>query len=293
MLVGFGTRVVLDNVVRPFVENEGGKFWNPQLKGGYHVEPFEQSIWPGFDMNEFLKEKNDVAVFGILRGTENWLYKCKQLGLNYYYFDHAYFFKAHGHKRNHISDIQSYRITKNGENLNKIVELNDEDRNRIQKYKQFKETFRLKNIRKGKDILIIPPTEAVCRYYKITDLDRWIRKTKEKIRKFTDRSFIVRYKTDTRPLDEDLHKAHCVVTFQSTVGITAILKGIPVICDDVSMCKPVSIKYDDIEKEYIRDNDLVNKWIDSLLANQFSMIEIQDGTAKRIVDKYDNNTQTS
>src|SRR6056300_61385 len=264
MLVGFGTRVVLDNVVRPFVENEGGKFWNPQLKGGYHVGPFEQSIWPGFDMNEFLKEKNDVAVFGILRGTENWLYKCKQLGLNYYYFDHAYFFKAHGHKRNHISDIQSYRITKNGENLNKIVELNDEDRNRIQKYKHFKETFRLKDIRKDKDILIIPPTEAV-----------------------------IRYKTDTRPLDEDLHKAYCVVTFQSTVGITAILKGIPVICDDVSMCKPVSIKYDDIEKEYIRDNDLVNKWIDSLLANQFSIIEIQDGTAKRIVDKYDNNTQTN
>jgi len=290
MLVGFGTRVVLDNVVRPFVENENGKFWKPQFKGGHHVGPFEQTIWPGFDMKDFLKEKNDVAVFGILRGTENWLNKCKQLGLNYYYFDHAYFFKAHNHQLNRISNIRAYRITKNGENLNKIVELNDEDRNRIQKYKQFEETFRLKDIRKGRDILIIPPTEAVCRYYKITDLNRWIRKTKEEIRKYTDRNFIVRYKTDTRPLDEDLQNAHCVVTFQSTVGITAILKGIPVICDDVSMCKPVSIRYEDIEKEYIRDNDLVNKWIDSLLANQFSMIEIQDGTAKRIVDKYDYNS---
>jgi len=290
MLIGFGTRVVLDNVVRPFVENENGKFWKPQFKGGHHVGPFEQTIWPGFDMKDFLKEKNDVAVFGILRGTENWLNKCKQLGLNYYYFDHAYFFKAHNHQLNRISNIRAYRITKNGENLNKIVELNDEDRNRIQKYKQFEETFRLKDIRKGRDILIIPPTEAVCRYYKITDLNRWIRKTKEEIRKYTDRNFIVRYKTDTRPLDEDLQNAHCVVTFQSTVGITAILKGIPVICDDVSMCKPVSIRYEDIEKEYIRDNDLVNKWIDSLLANQFSMIEIQDGTAKRIVDKYDYNS---
>ena len=290
MLIGFGTRVVLDNVVRPFVENENGKFWKPQFKGGHHVGPFEQTIWPGFDMKDFLKEKNDVAVFGILRGTENWLNKCKQLGLNYYYFDHAYFFKAHNHQLNRISNIRAYRITKNGENLNKIVELNDEDRSRIQKYKQFEETFRLKDIRKGRDILIIPPTEAVCRYYKITDLNRWIRKTKEEIRKYTDRNFIVRFKTDTRSLDEDLHNAHCVVTFQSTVGITAILKGIPVICDDVSMCKPVSIRYEDIEKEYIRDNDLVNKWIDSLLANQFSMIEIQDGTAKRIVDKYDYNS---
>jgi len=290
MLIGFGTRVVLDRVVRPFVENEGGKFWNPLLSGGTHVGQFEQTIWPGFDMKEFLEQKNDVAVFGILRGTENWLNKCKQLGLDYYYFDHAYFFKAHTHKPNHISNIQSYRITKNGENQNRIVELDDEDRNRIQKYKQFKETLRLKNIRKGNNILIIPPTEAVCRYYKITDLNRWIRKTQEKIKKYTDRNFIVRHKTDTRPLEEDLQKSHCVVTFQSTVGITATLKGLPVICDNVSMCKPISINYEHIEKEYVRDDDLVNKWIDSLLANQFSMIEIQDGTAKRIVDKYDNNT---
>jgi len=292
MLVGFGTRIVLDNVVKPFVENQNGKFWNPLLPGGSHVKPFEQTRWPGFDMNDFLKEKNDIAVFGILRGTENWLYKCKQLGLNYYYFDHAYFFKAHGHKRNHISDIQSYRITKNGENLNKIVKLDVEDVNRISKYRQFKETFKLKSIKRGKSILIIPPTEAVCRYYKI-DLDTWINETKNTIKKYSDRDFIIRYKTDTRPLDEDLHKSHCVVTFQSTVGINAIIKGLPVICDDVSMCKPVSIKYEDIEKKYERNDSLVNKWIDSLLANQFSMIEIKDGTAKRIVDKYDNNAQIS
>ena len=80
------------------------------------------------------------------------------------------------------------------------------------------------------------------------------------------------------------------MTYQSTVGITAILKGIPVICDEISMCKPVSINYVDIEKEYVRDDDLVNKWIDSLLANQFTMQEIANGTAKRIVDKYDNNS---
>jgi len=69
-----------------------------------------------------------------------------------------------------------------------------------------------------------------------------------------------------------------------------MLKGVPVICDEVSMCKPVSIDYVDIEKEYVRDDDLVNKWIDSLLANQFTMQEISNGTAKRIVDKYDNNS---
>jgi hypothetical protein len=34
MLVGFGTRNLLDEVVKPFVEREGGKFWDPKLFGG-------------------------------------------------------------------------------------------------------------------------------------------------------------------------------------------------------------------------------------------------------------------
>jgi len=290
MLQGFGTRYLLDKVVRPFVEQESGKFWEPLLPGGRHVEQFDQTIWSGFNMNEFIKEKHDVAVFGILRGTEKWLWKCKELGLNYYYFDHSYFFKAHKHRPNEISNILSYRLTKNAENLNRIVELDIEDKQRIQKYRHFSETLRLKNIPRGGNILIIPPTEAVCRYYKIPSLKKWERQVKEKVRQWSDREFIVRPKTVDTPLEEDLQKAHCVITYQSTVGITAILKGIPVISDDVSMCKPVSIDYVDIEKEYVRDDDLVNKWIDSLLANQFTMQEIANGTAKRIVDKYDNHS---
>ena len=239
----------------------------------------------------FQKKKNDVAVFGILRGTENWLDKCKQLNLNYYYFDHSYFFKAHGHRPNERTLLRTYRLTKNAENLNRIVELDDEDKIRIEKYRlQHRETFRLKNIPRGGHILIIPPTDFVCRYYKIGSPENWIRQTKEKVRQWSDKEFIVRPKTVDRPLEEDLQNAHCVVTYQSTVGITAILKCIPVICDEISMCKPVSINYVDIEKEYVRDDDLVNKWIDSLLANQFTMQEIANGTAKRIVDKYDNNS---
>lgn len=288
MLVGFGTRVVLDNIVRPFVKREGGKFWEPLSP--IAVGQFEQTKWPGFNMNEFVKEKHDVAVFGILRGTENWLSKCKKLGLDFYYFDHAYFFKANKHRANDISKILAYRITKNAENLNRIVDLDDEDKERILKYREFSETFRLKKIPKGDKILIIPPTEAVCRYYNIHSLKQWERQVKEKVRQWSDREFIVRPKTEERPLEQDLQNAHCVITFQSTVGITAILKGVPVISDNVSMCKPVSIQYEDIEKKYVRDDDLTNKWIDSLLANQFTMEEIQNGTAKRIVDKYDNNS---
>jgi glycosyltransferase involved in cell wall biosynthesis len=290
MLVGFGTRYLLDRTIRPFVQREGGTFYKPILPNGTHVAQFEKTKWPGFDMSNFKQEKPDVAIFGILRGVEEILWACKELGINYYYFDHAYFFKGHNHKANEISNILAYRVTKNAENLTRIVELDDVDKNRIIKYRKFTDTFRLKNIKRGQRILIVPPTEAVCRYYKIDNLNEWENQVRFKVKKYSDRTIVVRRKTDPKPLESDLQNAHCVITYQSTVGITSMLKGVPVICDDVSMCKPVSINFEDIEKKYIRDDDLVNKWIDSLLANQFTMEEIQNGTAKRIVDKYDNHS---
>jgi hypothetical protein len=69
------------------------------------------------------------------------------------------------------------------------------------------------------------------------------------------------------------------------------MRGIRTICDDVSMCKPVSIKIENIEKDYIRDRDKEQAWIDSLLASQFTMQEITNGIAKQAIDRlYDYNT---
>ena len=292
MLVGFGTRHILDRIIKPFVKKENGIFYDATFHNNLPVNPFEKTTWVDFNFDRWIVDKPDTVVFGILRGTEHLLWTCKDIGINYYYFDHSYFFKAHSHQPNHITKLRSYRITKNNENFNKIIELDKWDKNRIQKfYRLHTESLRLKNIPRGDKILIIPPTEAVCRYYKIHSLKQWKRQVQEKVRQYSDREFIIRPKTETRPLEEDLQNSHCVITFQSTAGITAILKGVPVICDDVSMCKSVSIKYEDIEKEYIRDDDLVNKWIDSLLANQFTIDEIKDGRAKKLIDKYDNYTQ--
>ena len=109
-----------------------------------------------------------------------------------------------------------------------------------------------------------------------------------KLQKYTDREVIFRDKDSRKPLQEDLDQAHTVITLQSAVGIQAHIRGIPVICEDYSMCKPISIDYNDIENDYKLDYDLTTDWIDSLLANQFIEIEIKNGLAKRTIDRLQN-----
>jgi len=291
-LVGFGTRKVTDEVIQPFVSAASGTWFRPIHQDGLSaVDKFEQTRWAGYNHNRWLEEKPPSVVFGILRGTEKVLWKCKEFGVDFYYFDHAYFFKAHAHKPNEQIGHRAYRITLNGENLNYITELEQEDYDRIQKYKI--KMPEITNNRKGQKILVAPPTDAVCRYYGIHSLKQWKLQLGDKLKNHTDREVVFREKDTDKPLQQDLDDAHVVITLQSAVGIQAQVRGIPVICDKVSMCRPISIDYKDIENEYVRDDELTNKWIDSLLANQFIEEEIRNGTAKRTIDRLQNGNNNS
>ena len=75
-----------------------------------------------------------------------------------------------------------------------------------------------------------------------------------------------------------LSGAWAVVTCQSTAAVDALLEGVPSFCDKMSMAKPVS--YTDlslIDTPFYPDNR--EEWFNSLLANQYFINEIRDGTA--------------
>ena len=68
-IMGFGTRNVTDNIIRPFVNNAGGIF-HEKLD---QVQPYLKTKYLSFNMRareKWYKEKNDIVVCGILRGTE-------------------------------------------------------------------------------------------------------------------------------------------------------------------------------------------------------------------------------
>ena len=146
------------------------------------------------------------------------------------------------HNPNKVFGERIYSLAKNRLKLNYLVKINDEDETRIDKYlqrmdkkapvrhtKNFNNTF----------FLIVPPSDAVCRYYKI-NINHWQNKVRKKLHDIYEKPYYAfRYKNSKVPLGKDLADAHTVITSQSTVGIEAIKLGIPVICDDMSMCVPV------------------------------------------------------
>ena len=265
MVQGFETRDSTDIPVRALVESANGHMWKKEKV----VDQYEQTIWPGFD-NNFDKP---ICVFGMLRGTSQFIQQSK----DYYYFDHAYLF---GNKHDISKEIgeKIYRLTKNFFHIREIKRLNKPDYERIEKYRPY---IKLKPWQyEGDYILFIPPSEHVKKYFWFDK--NWEEQTLKTIKRHTRKEIKIRTKDSKESLDKDLEKAFCTVSYQSTVCIKSIMSGVPSFCVNESMGVTVSLTDMSQIKDplYTPERD---KWIDYLLANQFTMTEIQNGTAWKYV----------
>ena len=90
--------------------------------------------------------------------------------------------------------------------------------------------------------------------------------------------------------ESEVKGAKAVVSLQSAAAIQAHIWGIPGYCAEMSAAYPVSHNMEMIQKgldsiQYIPD-DTRQKWLNSILANQYTMTEIADGTCyNRLKDK--------
>ena len=240
------------------------------------IPAFEVGSWPMFDWQKWTT--NPIAVVGTLRGSEKVIWECQKRNHEFYYMDHAYFYPTRDYMPGKYGQL--YRVVKNQMQLNKIVELTNKDKKRIQKYKPI--TFN--GWKFGTHILVCPPTPAICRLYHI-DEQMWIDVTLAELRRFTDRQIIVRKKNETQPLTKQLEGCHALVSMQSTAAIEAVLAGVPVFCNGVSQSYPVSEKLEHIENPFYADKELIDLWIDSLLSCQFNLEEFKNGVAYEAVKR--------
>ena len=259
MIQGLLTRPITDAVVRPFVKSANGTF---------HEDG------PNFNS---IDETKPIACFGVLRGTGEVMARVK----DFYYFDHAYMFGGR-HGNSNIFGQRIYRLTKNYQHIREIKKLKKSDYERIEKYQTHVkyEDFKYD----GKYILICEPSEFAKEFY---NAHTWLDDTVKQIKKYTRKEIIVRKKEDKTNLKKQIDEAYVVVSLQSTVCIDAILSGVPSFTSDYSMGVPVSHQDFSLIEDPIYPIDR-KPWIDSLLANQFTMKEIEDGTAWRVVS--DNNS---
>ena len=60
--------------------------------------------------------------------------------------------------------------------------------------------------------------------------------------------------TSDTSLEDDLNNSYCVIAYNSNIALQATLKGIPVITSEISPCKAISYKIEDLNKI---ENDLI------------------------------------
>jgi len=271
MIEGFCTNTGKDVFIHALCNSVGGYVHQNDVK---NIGQFEQGNWPHLDWNKWTDKP--CAIVGTLRGTERIIWECQKRNHPFYYMDHAYFGATRDYKSKGPNGVL-YRLIRSQMQLNYIIELEKEDRDRIKKFGKINWKPFTKD---GEHILLCPPTKAICRLYHLGDEQLWIDTQLTELQKYTDRNIIVRKKDTKIPLQKQLQNCHAVVTHQSTAAIEAILNGVPSFCDEVSAANEVSESlYENIESPHYPDDDLIKQWTDSLLAVQFTGDEFKNGTA--------------
>ena len=137
-----------------------------------------------------------------------------------------------------------------------------------------------------KHVLICPSSQTVTLHMNDLNQNDWIEGIKTELQKYTNREIRVRNKP--RPgnefwntdIKDDLKDCHCVVTNMSLSAIDAILNMVPVIADQRNCVWPISsrnLKF--VEKPFRAGRKTVEEWLKYITEHQFTIEEIQNGTA--------------
>lgn len=213
----------------------------------------------------YYRTSRPAVVWGLLRGTWGAMCDWRMHRRPFVYIDHGYF------RRGHFDGY--YRCVWNGFQHN-VVLPPDEARWRALGL----ETSPWR--KGGAHIVVCPPSNVVANLF---GQERWLDGALYWLKQNTDREIRVRRKRDAseKPLSADLEGAHALVTYSSIAAVEAVAAGVPVFVDETSAAAPVaSGPLTAIENPSYPDRDA---WLAGLAAGQFTLAEMRDGTAWRIL----------
>lgn len=248
-----------------------------------YVNMFANSVGAKPTVDFCYQDSNKPIVLrGILKHKV--IRQCWQDRRDFYYIDSGYFgnqpsgANPKGHKIWH-------RIVKNNLQHSDIV---PRPSDRWQKHK-----ISLHSRRHGSKIIVAAPDEKPCRFYGI-DQKTWVDQTVASLRQHTDRPIVVRQRaaqridrTHTNPLSAVLTQdVHALVTYNSVAAVESVMLGVPAFTlAPVNAASPVtSQNLSEIESPTWPDKDLIYAWACHLAYGQFSVAEICNGTAYRILN---------
>jgi hypothetical protein len=218
------------------------------------------------ELSETEELRSIPVVWGVLRGSDALVARAKAQDLHFYYIDHAYFDRGHGH---------SYRITRNGYEAGPVRKCRDD---RLRKIDITIHPWR----KSGRSIIVCPPTDFFAAAH---GCPNWLEETIEQLRLETDRPIIIRTKPQQgepfEPLPKALEDAHALVTHSSNVAIEAACLGTPVFVSPTSAAAPIgctSLGMIESPRYPKRDG-----WLAHLAYSQFTLEEFASGEAWMIM----------
>ena len=242
---------------------------------------------------ELLLKGNGTYIWGGLLWDTDKIYEhCLENKNDYYWIDNGYLLPKmigadkvsgkEGKKNIQRHKFPRVKIIKNGFHASKLIDRPD-DRLKLLGISNSGEYLN-KNRLQGRYILICPPSSD---YEKVFGYTNWLDETIKEIKKHTNREIKIREKKirKTVPLIEDLQNAYCTVAPASGVSIESIMGGIPTFCSDFSPAAPVgNLDLSKINEPWFPDEKLIHKWLCHLSYCQFTIEEIQNGTAWNILN---------
>jgi hypothetical protein len=209
-------------------------------------------------------------VWGVLRGSDKVVQYAKDNNQYFFYIDHAYFSRGHG---------VNYRITRNGYEAGPIRECPPD---RLSALDIETQPWN----RDGSVILVCPPTDYFMNAHGCHD---WLETTLATLKNQTDREIVVRVKPQpgetVEPIEDAFRRSFALVTHSSNIAIEAAIAGVPVFVSPSSAAAPVGqTDVSLIESPVYPDR---TPWLQHLAYNQYSMAELGDGTAWRMLREFE------
>jgi len=161
---------------------------------------------------------------------------------------------------------------------------------RLTKLEQQGIDTKFKGWSEGEHILLCPSSQTVTQYVNGISQDEWVEQVKSELKQHTDRP--IKFRNKPRPgnqwwetdIKDELKNCHCLITNMSLSSIDAILNQVPVLTHADNIAYKMSINnLPNINTPYKPSRKEVEPWLNMLSHNQFTIPEIEDGTAYRIL----------
>ena len=141
-------------------------------------------------------------------------------------------------------------------------------------------------------ILLCPSSPTVTFFINDMSQEEWEENVRSELRQHTDRP--IKFRNKPRPgnqwwntdIKEDLKGCHCLITNMSLAAVDAVINQVPVLTHRNNVAFKVSIdNIHNINKTPKHPREVVEPWLNMLSHNQFSIPEIEDGTAYKILNE--------